>query len=207
MIDGIGRRLRLVLRQPGAAERQPAAGADPGADPQALPEVEFVAYVEDGRLSGRVRLDTDRLSDMLNDHTEFLLVDVLAESLPDGGTLVVPGYLVRREELVFVHATGPRGDKSRRMYTVPRTVSLKAGPYLVTGQMHGPRAVDPLVHFRRRKPMVPMTDAIVESVSARGPVRESAGTIVVNRDQLEWVRVVDEPDRLPDLPTIRNTRH
>src|SRR4029077_5912408 len=115
-------------------------------------EVEFVAYAEDGRLSGRIRLDTSRLSDMLNDHDEFLLEDVLAERLPEGGTMVVPEFLVQRDELVIVHAMGPRGDRSRRHRTAARAVPLRAGPYLVSGDIHAAPGIDPLIYFRRRRP-------------------------------------------------------
>lgn len=198
MIGAFGRRLRLVLRQPDDAEL-PIDSHDESAG---LPEVEFVAYADDGRLSGRIRLDTSRLSDMLNDHDEFLLEDVLAERLPEGGTVVVPEFLVQREELVLVHAMGPRGDRARRHQTAARTVTLRAGPYLVTGDIHAARGVDPLVFFRRRRPMVPLTDATIEYRTAEGPVREFAGTIIVNRDLLDWVTEVESGDAVVDLPSV-----
>lgn len=198
MIGAFSRRLRLVLRQPGEAG---SAGftRDEAVE---LPEVEFVAYAADGRLSGRLRLDTSRLSDMLNDHDEFLLEGVLAERLPGGGTMVVPELVVERRELILVHATGPRGDRSRRTRTEPHAIALRAGPYLVTGDVHAAHGVDPIVFFRRRRPMVPLTDATIEYRSLEGPVREHAGTIVVNRDQLDWVKAVTEEGRSSELPGI-----
>ena len=200
MIGAFGRRLRLVLRQPDEVE-PPVEVNDEAAG---LPEVEFVAYAEDGRLSGRIRLDTSRLSDMLNDHDEYLLVDVLAERLPEGGTMVVPEFLVQRDELVLVHATGPRGDRSRRHRTAARAVHLRAGPYLVTGDIHAAPGVDPLVFFRRRRPMVPLTDATIEYRTAEGPVREFAGTIIVNRELLDWVTEVE--GTVVELPTVTSHR-
>src|SRR5205085_7059286 len=88
VIASIGSRLRVVLRQPG--------DVDLGVDGEDLPEVDFVAYAVSERLSGRVRLDNSRLSDMLNAHDEFVLVDALAERLPEGGSMVVSEILVRR---------------------------------------------------------------------------------------------------------------
>ena len=196
MIGAFGRRLRLVLRQPDDVE-PPVEINDETAG---LPEVEFVAYAEDGRLSGRIRLDTSRLSDMLNDHDEFLLEDVLAEHLPEGGTMVVPEFLVRRDELVLVHAMGPRGDRSRRHRTAARTVTLRAGPYRVTGDIHAAPGIDPLVFFRRRRPMVPLTDATIEYRTAEGSVREFAGTIIVNRELLDWVTEVE--GTVVELPSL-----
>ncbi|MBF8289326.1 MAG: hypothetical protein HW391_294 [Chloroflexi bacterium] len=190
MISSISRRVRLVLHQPD----EEAAPAAPGTDD--LAEVEFVAYAEDGRLSGRIRLDSSRLTDMLNENDEYLLEGVLAERLPDGETMVIPEFLVRRHELLLVHATGPRGDRSRRTRTQVRAITLRSGPYLVTGDVHTAAGLDPLLYFRRRRPMVPLTDATVEYRTAHGPVQEYVGSIVVNRDLMDWVRAIDEGDAI-----------
>ena len=200
MISALGRRLRLVLRQPEDAEPAVETRDESGE----LPEVEFVAYADDGRLSGRIRLDTSRLSDMLNDHDEYLLEAVLAERLPEGGTMVVSEFLVQRDELVLVHAMGPRGDRARRHRTAARTVTLRAGPYLVTGDIHAAHGIDPMVFFRRRRPMVPLTDATIEYRTSEGSVREFAGTIIVNRDLLDWVTEVE--GTVVDLPSVTSHR-
>jgi hypothetical protein len=177
-----GTRLRLVLRQPGAS----APGAD--LDTAHLPEVEFVAYAAADRLSGWIRLDSARLTDMLNDHEEYQLEHVLVERLPDGGTMVIPEFVVRRDELLLVHIAGPRGDRSRRTRTIPGGITVKSGPYLVTGDVHTAPGLDALDFFRRRQPMVPLTDAVIEYRGAAGPVLEMAPTLVVNRDLADWVR-------------------
>ena len=195
MIGPVARRIRLVLHQP---DESAALGTEAAAGPE-VPEVEFVAYAEDGRLSGRIRLNTARLSDMLNDHDEFQLESVLAEHLPGGGTMVVPELVVTRDDLVLVHMAGPRGDAARRTRTKPFSVILRAGPYLVSGDLHSAFGIDPLLYFRRRRPMVPLTDATIEFNTADGPVREFAGTIVVNRDHLEWVQQVTDRANAFDL--------
>ena len=78
-----------------AASARPAPAGIRGSRSRAtdLPEIEFVAYSTSERLSGRIRLDSARLTDMLNAHREFVLVDALAERLPDGGSMVVPEIL------------------------------------------------------------------------------------------------------------------
>lgn len=185
MIRSVGNRLRLVLHQPGTpAPFEPPEAPD-------LPELEFVAYAEDGRLSGRIRIDTGRLSDMLNEHDEYLLVEVLAEPIPQGGTIMIPEILVRRDELLLVHATGPRGEKGLRTRTIPRAMVIQSGPFLVTGDVHAGAGIDPLLYFRRRRPMVPLTNASIEYVTAMGPVCEYVDATVVNRDLIDWVRVAE----------------
>lgn len=182
VIGSLGSRLRLVLRQPGDGRAW-----DPN-EPDDLPEVDFVAYALHERLSGRVRLDNDRLSDMLNAHDEFVLVDALAERLPEGGSMVVSEILLRRYELAVVHATGPRGDRAQRLRTETHPLVLRIGRYLVSGRVHTGRGEDPLASLRSRQPMVPLTEAAIEFRVGPDVVREPASGIVVNRDLVDWVR-------------------
>ena len=126
VIASIGSRLRLVLRQPGEGRDHDWRADDDG---DGLPEVDFVAYAVSERLSGRIRLDNNRLSDMLNSHDEFVLVEALAERLPEGGSMVVSEILVRRDELAIVHATGPRGDRARRVRTETHPLVMRVGRY------------------------------------------------------------------------------
>jgi hypothetical protein len=196
VIGSIGSRLRLVLRQPGPAGRR-VLGADAAAD---LPEVDFVAYSTSERLSGRVRLDNGRLTDMLNAHQEFVLVDALAERLPDGGSMVVPEILVGRHELALVRVGGPRGNRALRIPTKTNRLVLRTGRYLVAGRLHSSVGQDPLAALRARDPMVPLTDASIMFRVGPDIVEEPGGTIVVNRDLVEWVREGALDARSLDLP-------
>jgi hypothetical protein len=194
VIGSIGSRLRLVLRQPGLAR---AVGAVDASD---LPEVEFVAYSTSERLSGRIRLDAARLTDMLNAHREYVLVDALAERLPEGGSMVVPEILIRRHELALVRVGGPRGDRSLRIPTAKHRLVLRSGRYLIAGRLHHNHGEDPLAALRRREPMVPLTDASIMFRVRVDIVEEPAGTVVVNRDLVEWVREGELDARTFDLP-------
>lgn len=185
MIGSVGNRLRLVFRQPGVPAPIPET------ETLDVPELEFVAYAEDGFLSGRIRMDSARLSDMLNEHDEYLLQDVLAEQIPDGVTTLIAEFLVRRDELLLVHATGPRGDRELRTRTIARAMTIQTGPYLVTGDVHTSAGIDPLLFFRRRRPMVPLTNASIQYSTATGPVCRDVDAIVVNRDLVDWVRVAE----------------
>ncbi len=202
MIGSIGSRLRLVLRQPAAS------GWDAGRDGEVdeLPEVDFVAYASDERLSGRVRLDSSRLSDMLNAHDEYILVDALAERLPSGGSMVVSEILVRRDELPLVYAAGPRGDRAQRVPTQTHRIVLRSGRYLVSGRIHSGHGEDPLASLRARSPMVPLTDAAIEFRRGSDIVREPSGTIVVNRELVVWVREGEPKLDGSDVPWVPGRR-
>jgi hypothetical protein len=195
VIGSIGSRLRLVLRQPGPNGR--AVGSDGVAD---LPEVDFVAYSTSERLSGRIRLDSARLTDMLNAHREYVLVDALAERLPEGGSMVVPEILVGRHEVALVRAGGPRGDRALRVPTTTHRLVLRTGRYLVAGRLHSSIGEDPLAALRAREPMIPLTDAAILFRVGSDIVEEPGGTIVVNRDLVEWVRQGELDARSLDLP-------
>jgi hypothetical protein len=188
VIASIGSRLRLVLRQPSASELVD------------LPEIDFVAYSTSERLSGRVRLDSARLTDMLNAHREFVLVDALAERLPEGGSMVVPEILIRRNELALVRAGGPRGDRTLRVPTQTHRLVLRSGRYVVAGLLHSNAGEDPLAALRKRQPMVPLTDAVILFRVGPNIVEEPGGTIVVNRDLVEWARQGELDARSLDLP-------
>jgi len=200
VIGSIGARLRLVLRQPAPRATPWSSGDRPFEEADTLPEVDFVAYSTAERLSGRVRLDASRLTDMLNTHDEFVLVDALAERLPDGGSMVVPEILVGRHELAVVHAGGPRGDRARRIPTERHGLVMRSGRYLIAGRLHSSAGEDPLAALRSRGSMVPLTDAAILYRAGHDVVREPASTVVVNRDLLDWVREGDLDARSWDLP-------
>jgi hypothetical protein len=203
VIGAIGSRLRFVLRQPTGPG---GSGREAGSDADGLPEVDFVAYTTDERLSGRVRLDSSRLSDMLNAHDEYVLVDALAERLPKGGSLVVSEILVRRHELPLVHAAGPRGDRAQRVATETHRIVLRSGRYLVAGRLHSGPGEDALASLRARSPMVPLTEASIEFRRGSEIVREPCGTIVVNRELVDWVREGEPRRDGADVPWVPSRR-
>jgi hypothetical protein len=172
-------------------------------EPAAVPgrEVEFAAYAEDCRVFGFMRLRGDRMSDALNDATEYQLTDVMIVSLDDGLATQATDFTVKREEVLAVRASGPRGDPARRSRRRPYPVTLQTGPYLIHGYVHGLPGADPLQQIRRRKPMMPLTESWIEYRSGAQNHRARIGTIIVNHELWDWIRLSrDEEVRLPDLP-------
>ncbi len=149
--------------------------------------VDFVAYAEDCVLSGRVRLAADRMTDLLNQHEEVQLMDVMVQRLRDAGALEASEVLVRREEILFVHAAGPRGEAGRRRRTLLHPLVMQLGPYQVRGYLHALPGSPPLVSIRSREPMVPLTDALIEYDDGSVHHRHHVGAIVVNREHIDWI--------------------
>jgi hypothetical protein len=188
---------RLVFREPAAPlwqVPQPVA-------PDPAPMVDFFAYGEDCILSGRIALTADRLTDVLNDHDEYALVDVLVESLLDGHAVERPEVVVRRDELLLVHIVGPRGNVQRRQRTRQHPLELTLGPYLVRGYLHALPGSEPIASLRHRQPMVPLTDARVEHSIGGVAQRRYLAALLVNRDRIGSVTTAHGQDvEMPDIP-------
>lgn len=176
-----------------ALQRLPEDIFEPGFVAEA-PLVRFAAYVDQGRIFGWVRLRADRLTDLLNAHDELLLADAEIESLVDGVTRPADEIVVRRRDLIAVHASGPRGDEARRRRTRTHPIAVQSGSFLIGGHLHAPAGVNPMVGLRERPPMVPLTDAWIEFWSGGQRSRHWTGTLVVNRDQADVVWPVTADD-------------
>jgi hypothetical protein len=78
---------------------------------------------------------------------------------------------------------------------------MQLGPYHVRGYLHAQPGSDAVASFRRRTPMVPLTDAWVEYYQGTTRQRRRVTTLVVNRHQVDWiVEAVDEEVEMPDIP-------
>jgi hypothetical protein len=198
MIQSLGRRLSLIFDRGADGSDLPGA-SHPGAA-VLHPMVDFVAYADDCILSGRIRLRSDRLTDMLNDHDEVHLVDVMVQSLVQPEAVEVREVVVPRDELLLVHATGPRGDVSRRTRTRQTHVTINAGPYVVRGNLHAVPFLDAVAGLHRRSPMVPLTDAVVDYPMAGEWRRQRVATVIINRGAIVHViESVEHDGTVPDL--------
>jgi hypothetical protein len=140
------------------------------------------------------------VTDLMNERTEFEFVDTFVQSLEDGHGLQVRTVFVSRDEIFAVAVAGPRGDPARRRRTRPIPVELRVGRYDVSGNIHIVPGTDPIIGFRRRRVMVPLTEATIEFDSADGRRVSRYGTILVNRDLTDWIGAATRSDvRPPDL--------
>jgi hypothetical protein len=163
--------------------------------------VEVVVYAEDCILSARVGLTADRLSDMLNDTEIVDLTNVLVEALQDENPFEVRDLQVSREEILLVHAGGPRGDPGRRHRTRQHPIVAKAGPYVVRGYLHSLPGTDAIASLRRRKPMIALTDAVIEYTIRSNPHERRAAVLILNQEGTDWVVEGHEAEVvMPELP-------
>ena len=196
----VSRPLRLLFGVP-----TPRLDASPDAiETDPVPVVELIVYAGDSMASGRIALVADRVTDLLNDATEFEFADTYLESLDDSHGVLLRTIVVARDEIFAVAVAGPRGDPTRRTRTRPIPIELRLGRYDVSGNIHVVPGTDPIIGFRRRRVMIPLTEATIAFDAPGGRTISRFGTIVVNRDLTEWIAPatrsdIRPPDRVPEL--------
>jgi hypothetical protein len=156
------------------------------------PLIRFVAYDRERRVFGWVRLEADRLTDLLNGCDELHLEDVEIAGHADGVTEALEEFVIRRGDLVAVHASGPAGDETQRQPTRTYPVAMQSGDYLIGGHLHVVSGDDPTASVQERPAMIPLTEAWIEYWSGDERRHRSTGTIIVNRDQADWIRQVTQ---------------
>jgi hypothetical protein len=193
-------RLQGPLRMVFHAAPHAVVAERPTLEAPPVPMVELTVYADDSVAFGRVALTADRVTDLMNDSTEFEFVDTFLQSLDDSHGLLVRTVVVAREEIFAVAVAGPRGDPTRRIRTRPIPVELRLGRYDVSGNIHVIPGTDPIIGFRRRRVMVPLTEATIEFDSPDGRKLARFGTILVNRDLTDWIAPASRSDiRPPEL--------
>jgi hypothetical protein len=193
--------LRLVFQ----AEPPVADATCPTVEASPVPMVELTVYAGDSVAFGRLALSADRVTDLMNERTEFEFVDTFLQSLDDSHGLQVRTVVVARDEIFAVAVGGPRGDPARRRRTRAIAVALRVGRYDVSGNIHVVPGTDPVMGFGRRRMMVPLTEATIEFDSPDGRQHSRSGTILVNRDLTDWIGPATRSDvRPPELvPELR----
>jgi hypothetical protein len=201
--------LQIVFRPwtPAASVDQAAPSDEQALKSRPVPYVELTVYSGDSLACGQLALAADRVTDLMNDHEAFEFLDTSLVSLEDGHQLVVQDIVIARDEIFAVAVTGPRGDPVRRTRTRPIPVELHLGRYDVNGNIHVVPGSDPIASFRRRKVMVPLTEATIEYDSPTGRLQSRYQTILVNRLLADWIATASRADvRPPELVQERQGR-
>ena len=163
--------------------------------------VDLTVYAGDSVAFGRLPLTADRVTDLMNDGAEFEFVDTYVQSLDDGHGLQVSSLVIARDEIFAVAVAGPRGDPRRRTRTRAFPVELRLGGYDVSGNLHALPGTDPIIGFRRRRAMVPLTEATISFDSPGGRKLLQVGTLLVNRDLTNWIAPASRSDVRPPEAT------
>lgn len=156
------------------------------------PIVSFEAFLAEQRIFGWVRLDADRLTDLLNEHEILRLVNVLVEDWHSGAITTVDEALIQRSEIIAVIASGPRGNPSRRRSTEAHRVLIESKEHRIGGCIHVAPGCDPVVRWHDGGPMIPLTDAWVEYRSGGECRHRPTDGLIVNRGLVTQIEVGTE---------------
>jgi hypothetical protein len=186
--------LRIFRHAPSAA-----LSVDSPSDSPGVPTVGLTLYTGDALAFGYLPLSAGRVTDLMNDHEEFEFVDAYLQSIDDGHGLALRSVVVARDEIFVAAVSGPRGDPKRRTRTRSIPIELRLGPYDVRGNIHVVPGTDPLISFRSRRTMVPLTEATVEWDAPDGRQVAHWETVVVNRLLTQWIAPATRDVRPCDL--------
>ena len=166
--------------------------------------IPFVGYAQRRRFIGYVECEGDRLTDVLNRAESVVIRQTYVESFEDDTVVNLGDGEVDRSILYAVETGGTRGA-TRRIHTIRHRLQVQLGPYSVLGLLQSQPGQLPLPHLESRGPMIPLSDATI-GFACRGSMQmRDVGTLIVNRDLLDWVRASDdEAQAFPGVPVVSN---
>jgi hypothetical protein len=157
--------------------------------------IDFLAFTADRRITGRIMLADDRLSDMLNGVARLVIRDAQVEELTDDRAPRVADVTIAIGEMLAVVGSGPRGSERLRKRWLKRRASLGLGRFVVEGDLGYPNdetlpeSGDPSVVLANRDLLVPLTDATITYDRSGSVVAETFETVLVNRARATWIDV------------------
>jgi hypothetical protein len=174
-------------------------------DARAMP-IDFLAFTADRRLSGRIMLADDRLSDMLNAVARLVIRDAEVDELNEDRAPRLADVTIAVGEMLVVVGSGPRGNEHLRKRWLKRRASLGIGRFVVEGDLGYPsdtplpESSDPAVVLANRDLLVPLTDATVAYDRLGTPVTETFETVLINRARAAYIDVAPAVfvDETPD---------
>ena len=165
--------------------------------------IPFIGYAMGRRLIGHVECEGERLTDLLNRVESIVVRETFLENFEDDTVTNLGDGEVDRSILYAVEASDGRGETTRRIHTIRHRLQFQLGPYTALGLLHSLPGQMPLPYLHARGPMIPLSDATI-GFSSRGSLKmRDVGTLIINRDMLDWVRAnEDEAAAFPGVPVL-----
>ena len=153
--------------------------------------VPFVGYSVGRRFIGYVECGTERLPEMLNHNQHVIIRDAYVESFDDDTITNLGDGELDRSILYAIEAPPGGIETSRRIRTPRQRLQVQLGPYTALGLLDVPEGQLPLPGIDGAGPMVQLSDATLGYSSHGQPNLRDVGTLLVNREKLDWVRASD----------------
>jgi len=165
--------------------------------------IPFIGYTLGRRFIGYVECEGERLTEMMNRSESIVVREAFVESFEDDTVANLGDGEVDRSILYAVESSGGRGESTRRIHTTHQRLQIKLGPYSVLGLLHSMPGQMTLPYLHSRGPMIPLSDATIGWVSRGALQLRDVGSLIVNRDMLDWVRAnEDEAGAFAGVPVL-----
>lgn len=160
--------------------------------------VDLIAFTADRRIHGAIPLADDRLSDMLNSVSRFVVRAAQIEDLVVGGPIQTADVTLTVGSVVAVLVAGRRGVDARRRRTELHRARVGLTRFVVSGMLHVPLGAggarsssDPATLLAGRDILVPLTDATITYDRVDERTSETFEAILVNRTHATWIDLDD----------------
>jgi hypothetical protein len=163
--------------------------------------IPFIGYALGRRFIGYVECEGERLTDLLNRTESVVIREAYVESFEDDTVVNLGDGEVNRSILYAVETSGARGEGALRINTVRHRLQVQIGPYSALGLLHAAPGQMPLPYLTARGPMIPLSDATLGFATRGALALRDVGTLIVNRDLVDWVRASD--DEAVAFPGVR----
>lgn len=165
--------------------------------------IPFIGYAVGRRFIGYVECEGERLTDLLNRTESVVVREAFVESFEDDTVVNLGDGEVDRSILYAVETSGGRGEGTRRIHTISHRMQIQLGPYSALGLLHAMPGQMPLPYLHSRGPMIPLSDATLGFATRGVLTLRDVGTLIVNRDLLDWVRASEEEAvAFPGVPVV-----
>jgi hypothetical protein len=154
--------------------------------------VPFIGYALGRRYIGYVECAGERLADFLNRTESVVVRQAFVENFEDDTVSNLGEGEIERSILYAVEASGGDGQKGRSLQTFRQRLQVQLGPYSALGTLHAAPGQMPLPYLTSEGPMIPLTDATLGFAKRSSLQMRDVGTLIVNRDLLDWVRASDD---------------
>jgi hypothetical protein len=165
--------------------------------------IPFIGYAAGRRLIGYVDCENERLTDLLNRSESLVIRDAFVENFADETIVNLGDGEIDRSILYAVEATGGHGEGARRIHAVRHRMQVQLGPYSALGLLHALPGQNSIAQPASRGPMIPLSDATLGFENHGLLAMRDVGTLIVNRDLVDWVRASDdEAMAFPGVPAL-----
>lgn len=165
--------------------------------------VPFIGYALGRRYIGYVECEREQLADLLNRAESIAVREAFVESFEDDTLVNLGDGEVERSTLYAVETSSGRADGTRRIHAVRHRLQLQLGPYSALGLLHSLPGEMPLPYLHSNGPMIPLSDATIAFAGRGGLQLRDVGTLIVNREKVDWVRATeDEAQAFPGVTVL-----